>query len=186
MTIAIYCGASSGASSEYREASEQLGGFFAQQGIDIVYGGGQVGLMGAVANTALASGGKVYGIIPRALADRELAHGGLSRLEIVDDMHQRKARMAELADAFLALPGGAGTMEEIFEAWTWAQLGYHQKPCGLYNIGNYYQPLVDMVTHMTKEGFIRKEYAEMLFVCRQPQEVLKTIASYRPPSQKWS
>jgi uncharacterized protein (TIGR00730 family) len=141
--------------------------------------------MGSVADAALAAGGQVIGIIPRALAESEISHQGLSELHLVETMHERKARMAELADAFIALPGGAGTLEEIFEQWTWAQLGVHGKPCGFLNVKGYFDPLLEMICRMTAQQFMRPEYASMLVVETEPEQLLAQFAAYRPPMRKW-
>ena len=140
-SICVFCGASPGAQPVYRQAAENLGRHLAEQGLRLIYGGGAVGLMGVVADAALAAGGEVIGIIPQSLERAEIGHPGLTRLEVVDGMHARKARMAELSDAFIALPGGLGTLEELFEVWTWGQLGYHCKPLGLLDVGGFYSKL---------------------------------------------
>jgi len=145
-----------------------------------------VGLMGVVADAVLAGGREVYGVIPESLRDRELAHQGLTRLDVVSSMHERKALMADMADAFVALPGGPGTMDEIFEAWTWGQLGYHSKPCAFYNVDGYYNELLAFIRTMSGAGFLKPEYAEMVIVKDQPTELVSALENYQPPSRKWS
>ncbi len=186
MKIAIFCGSSSGESPAFVEATKILGRYLANNGVDLVYGGGKVGLMGAIADSFLESGGKVYGVIPEHLKDREIAHQGLIELKVVADMHERKSTMANMADAFVALPGGAGTLEEIFEAWTWAQLGHHSKPCAFYNVNGFYNPLIGMISTMSKAGFLKSEYAEMLIHTDNPKDLLSSIKTYKAPKQKWT
>ncbi|MDI1436009.1 TIGR00730 family Rossman fold protein [Polyangium sorediatum] len=153
--VAVYCGSSGGVGTHYLDAARAAGSFLAERGIDLVYGGGRVGMMGAVAEGALMKGGRVYGVIPEKLKARELAHEGLTELFIVDSMHARKTMMASMADAFVALPGGWGTLEEVFEVVTWSQLNYHKKPVGLLNVRGYYDHLVAFLDHAMTEGFIR-------------------------------
>ncbi len=186
MIIGIFCGSSAGNNAAYMAAAREVGQVLAQANIPIVYGGGRVGLMGAVADAALAHGGDVTGVMPRSLVEREIAHPGLTRLDVVQNMHERKARMAELATAFIALPGGAGTLEEIFEQWTWAQLGLHHKPCGFYNVEGYYNPLLEMTANMVKEGFLHQRYADMLPFSHCLSDLLQCFKQYRPPVSKWS
>ncbi|MDX1598888.1 MAG: TIGR00730 family Rossman fold protein [Marinobacter sp.] len=186
MKIAVYCGSRSGNDPVYADRVRELGAFFGSHGADIVFGGGHVGLMGIVADSVLASGGKVYGVIPEHLRDRELAHGGLTELYVVRDMHERKAKMAELADGFVALPGGIGTLEEIFEAWTWGQLGFHQKPCALFNVNGFYDPLLTMVSAMERAGFLKQEYIDMLIKSEDPETLLNQMRQYQPPREKWT
>ncbi|AOY89314.1 Rossman fold protein, TIGR00730 family [Marinobacter salinus] len=186
MKIAVYCGSRSGNDSLYADKARELGRFFGANGIDLVFGGGHVGLMGIVADSVLANGGKVYGVIPEHLRDRELAHSGLTELFVVKDMHERKARMAELADGFVALPGGIGTLEEIFEAWTWGQLGFHHKPCALYNIDGFYEPLLTMVRTMEAAGFVKQEYIDMLVLAETPEDLVNGFRTYVPPHEKWT
>ncbi|SFL90977.1 LOG family protein [Marinobacter zhejiangensis] len=186
MNVAVFCGSGFGHAPGYQQIAEAFGRHLASEGIDLVFGGGKVGLMGVVADAVLAGGGRAYGVIPESLRERELAHPGLTRLDVVADMHQRKARMNELADAFVALPGGPGTMDELFEAWTWAQLGYHQKPCALLNAYGYYDHLLGFVDHMVNEGFLAPRYAEMLIVEKEPEAVVKALRSYQAPASKWS
>lgn len=186
MKIAVFCGSSTGNNPTYRDEAKKLGEFFGNNGIDLVYGGGKVGLMGTIANAVLATGGKVIGVIPEYLKEKEIAHSGLTELFVVADMHKRKAKMASMADAFVALPGGAGTLEEIFEAWTWAQLGHHSKPCAFYNTNGYYQHLFAMITSMKDSDFLKAEYAEMLILADSPKELVHCIEIYKPPAEKWA
>jgi uncharacterized protein (TIGR00730 family) len=186
MRIAVFCGSSSGNNPDFISATKILGKYLADNNIDIVYGGGKVGLMGTIADSVLAHGGKVYGVIPEHLKEKEIAHQNLTELKVVADMHERKACMAEMADAFVALPGGAGTLEEIFEAWTWAQLGHHNKPCAFYNINNFYDQLIGMIDQMSTSGFLNAQYAEMLIHTNDPEELLTSIRSYQAPKQKWT
>lgn len=186
MKIAVFCGSSTGNNPCYINEAKKLGEFFGKNGIDLVYGGGKVGLMGVIANAVLANGGQVFGVIPEYLKEKEIAHAGLTELFVVKDMHERKAKMASMADAFVALPGGAGTLEEIFEAWTWALLGHHSKPCALYNTNGYYQHLLAMITNMKKSGFLSAEYSEMLILADTPKELVSCIETYQPPIKKWS
>jgi len=161
-SICVYCGSSSGALPEYTQAATITGQLLASQGITLVYGGGNVGLMGAVADAALDAGGRVTGVIPQSLLDRELAHGGLTELIVVESMHQRKLAMADLSDAFIALPGGFGTFEELCEILTWAQLGIHQKPCGLLNVAGYYDLLIAMFDHASQQQFLHNQHRQLL------------------------
>jgi uncharacterized protein (TIGR00730 family) len=184
--ICVFCGSSPGTRPAYLEAARTVGSTLARRGIGLVYGGGSVGLMGAVADAALAAGGEVTGVIPRALQLRELAHAGLTRLHVVTSMHERKARMADLADAFLALPGGMGTLEELSEILTWAQLGLHAKPCGLLDVRGYYRPLVAFFDHAVADGFLRPEHRRMVMVGDDVEALLASFAAYRPPAvERW-
>lgn len=186
MRIAVFCGSSSGRRPEFQQASTHLGRLLAQQGIGVVYGGASVGLMGAVATAAREAGGEVIGVLPQSLMDRELAHQGLSELHIVSSMHERKATMSELADAFLALPGGIGTFEELFEVWTWGVLGYHRKPCGLLNINGFYDGLISFLDHVVEDEFLRPVYRDMLLVESSPEAMLDAVRNYVPPAlPKW-
>ncbi|NVK34908.1 MAG: TIGR00730 family Rossman fold protein [Rhodobacteraceae bacterium] len=185
-SICVYCGSSSGNAPNYEEAATQTGRLLAEEGITLVYGGSKVGLMGAVADAALAAGGTVIGILPKALQEKELAHESLSELHIVSSMHERKALMAEKSDGFFALPGGAGTMEEIFEVWTWGQLGYHKKPCGFINTNGYYDHLLAFLDHQQKEGFMKLEMRTMVQAAETPKQLLELFRSYEPPAvAKW-
>ncbi|NIH82432.1 hypothetical protein FHX46_004962 [Amycolatopsis viridis] len=170
----------------YADAATGLGKLLAERGIGLVYGGASVGLMGAVAGGALAAGGEVIGVIPEHLKRVEIAHDRLSELVVTADMHERKAKMAEYADAFLALPGGAGTLEELAEVWTWAQLGLHGKPIGLVDVAGYYRPFRDFIDHMVAEKFLRPEHRDLVFVDEDPAALLDAFAAYRAPDvAKW-
>ncbi len=184
--IGVFCGSKSGASPAYLQAAQATGHALVQAGLTLVYGGGKVGLMGAVADATLAAGGEVIGVMPRSLVEKEIAHRGLSTLHVVETMHERKLKMAELSDGFLALPGGAGTLEELFEQWTWAQLGIHAKPCGLLNVEGYFDPLLQLTSRMTAEGFMAAEHAAMLVCETEPTVALTHFAAYRPPTPKWT
>jgi uncharacterized protein (TIGR00730 family) len=184
--ICIYCGSSTGNQPLYREMAEAMGALLARRGIGLVYGGGNVGLMGIVADAALAGGGEVIGVIPRSLADREIAHGGVTDLRVVDSMHTRKALMAELSDAFIAMPGGVGTFEEFFEAVTWTQLGVHRKPCGLLNVGGFYTPLAAFIDQAVTEGFIKPIHRAVIVVDDDPERLLNSLATIKLPDvPKW-
>jgi uncharacterized protein (TIGR00730 family) len=184
-SLCIFCGSSPGRDPIYLETAVATGQTLAKAGITVVYGGGKVGLMGAVADAALAAGGRVVGVIPRALVEREIGHTGLSQLHVVETMHERKTMMEQLSDGFIALPGGAGTLEELFEEWTWAQLGIHQKPCGLLNVKDYFAPLIAMVERTVAEGFTIAAYAEMLIIETKVEAMLSRFATYQPPPRKW-
>jgi uncharacterized protein (TIGR00730 family) len=184
--VCVFCGSNAGARSAYTEAAAEVGRAIAARGLSLVYGGAAVGLMGTLADAALAAGGKVIGVIPKALVEREIAHAGLTELHAVKSMHERKAMMADRSDAFLALPGGAGTLEEVFEAWTWAQLGHHQKPVGLLNVDGFFDDLIAFLDHQCRERFIRQEHRDMLIVESDPNRLLDRFAQYQPPVvEKW-
>ncbi|PVY76477.1 hypothetical protein C8D92_105230 [Tamilnaduibacter salinus] len=185
MNIAVFCGSSEGHDAVYRLEAERLGSWLAGAGVHLVFGGGRVGLMGAIADAVLAGGGEVTGVIPASLAEKEIAHEGLTDLKVVPDMHTRKATMAQLADAFIAMPGGAGTLEELFEVWTWAQLGYHGKACALFNVNGYYDPLLSFVEGMTDAGFLWPDHRDMLLVESDPASLVERIRTYRAPVGKW-
>lgn len=180
-TICVYCGSADGLSSVYLEAAYQMGQVLAQAGLNIVYGAGRTGLMGAVADGALQAGGQVTGVTPVLMNTPQLIHSGLTKLEVVENIHQRKARMSELADAFIALPGGYGTFEELFETLTWAQIGLHQKPIGLLNTNRYYDPLLALVQHALNQGFIYAEHRTLLVSAGEPQELLRLLRQYELP-----
>ncbi len=185
-SLCVFCGSNPGASPAYGEAAARLGRTLAGRGLTLVYGGGRVGLMGVAADAALAAGGKVTGVIPEALATRELAHGGLSDLQVVGSMHERKARMSELSDGFIALPGGIGTLEEWFEVWTWSQLGFQPKPCALLNVAGYYDHLLAFLDHMTAERFLTGVHRGMAIVDDDPERLLDRLAAWQPPqARKW-
>ena len=184
--VCVFCGSSSGHNPGFRRLAERLGRVLAGQGLGLVFGGGRVGLMGAVADAALAAGGEVIGVIPQALMDREIGHRGLTDLRIVGSMHERKALMAELADGFIALPGGIGTLEELFEIWTWAQLGLHAKPCGLLDGDGFFQPLVGFLDRLVLTGFVRPQHRSMLHCAESPEALLAAFAGYQAPLvAKW-
>ena len=179
--ICVFCGSSMGNRPAYAEAAAALGRLLAGRGLGLVYGGGNVGLMGVMADAALAAGGEVIGVIPEALMKWEVGHLDLTQLHVVGSMHERKARMAELADAFIALPGGIGTMEELFEVWTWAQLGLHPKPLGFLDAEGYYNHLHAFLDHMAAEGFLRDRHRAMVAVDDDPARLLDAFAAYAPP-----
>jgi hypothetical protein len=190
--VCVFCGASSGRNPRYAEAAYAFGGVLARRGLGLVYGGGRVGLMGAVADGALAAGGEAIGVIPRELVDRELAHSGLTELHVVGSLHERKAKMAELADAFVALPGGFGTLDELMEQLTWSQLGLHEKPVGLLDVEGYWRPLIELARHATEEGFVRGSDLAAIVVGEDAELVLRQLerltkvparrAKWAPPS----
>lgn len=177
----MFCGSTSGVRPIFRESAAAFASLLAQRGIAIVYGGGHVGLMGVLADAALAAGARVTGVIPKALADREVAHDGLTELHVVDTMHQRKAMMADLADAFVAMPGGFGTFEEFFEAVTWTQLGVHHKPCGLLNIDGYFDPLLAACDRALDEGFLLPRNRRLIVASTDGAELLHLLATLRIP-----
>ena len=173
--IAVYCGASFGASPVYAEAARAMGRALVEHNIALVYGGGNVGLMGTIADEVLRLGGEATGVIPRQLVERELAHAGLTRLFVVKDMHERKAMMADLAEGFIAMPGGFGTLEELFEMLTWSQLGIHRKPVGLLNANGFYDQLTAFAAHQQQEGFVREQHAAMIRVDADPDTLLAKL-----------
>ena len=182
----VFCGSSPGRNPAYVAAAAGLGTFLATRGFGLVYGGASIGLMGTVADAARAAGGEVIGIIPHALVELEVAHAGLSDLRVVGSMHERKALMAELSDAFIALPGGIGTLEELFEVWTWGQLGSHRKPCAVLNVAGYYDRLFGFLDFMTDEAFLRPLHRDMLLVADTPECLLDKLAGYQaPPETRW-
>jgi uncharacterized protein (TIGR00730 family) len=184
--ICVFSGSSNGRRPAYRTAATLLGQTLVSRGYELVYGGARVGLMGAVADAVLADGGHVIGVIPQALVEREVAHTGLPDLRVVSSMHERKALMSELSDGFIALPGGWGTIEELFEVLTWGQLGLHRKPCGLLNVEGYYDPLMAFLRHGFDEQFVRTAFERMLLVSDSPAALLDAFASFEPPAQaKW-
>ena len=185
-SICIFCGSAPGTSPAFMEEAVRTGALLAKSGITLIYGGGRVGLMGAVADAALAAGGKVVGVMPADLVNQEIAHTGLTELRVVNSMHERKWAMAELADGFLCLPGGPGTFEEIFEQWTWALLGFHAKPCGFVNIEGYYDPLRATIANMVSHGFVGEQYGEMLIYADTTEEALARFETYVPPPPKWT
>ncbi|MBD1918295.1 MULTISPECIES: TIGR00730 family Rossman fold protein [Cyanophyceae] len=185
-SICVYCGSNFGERGSYLEAAQSLGAEMAEHGITLVYGGGNVGLMGAVADSVLAAGGKVIGVIPQALVDKEVAHTGLSDLRVVSSMHERKSLMADLSDGFIALPGGLGTLEEFCEVATWTQLGFHKKACGLLNINNFYNSFLSFLDHATKEKFIRPEHRSIILAAENPVELIEKLSQFEVPTvHKW-
>jgi uncharacterized protein (TIGR00730 family) len=185
-SICVYCGSNFGGRQSYLEAAKSLGIALAKRDITLVYGGGNVGLMGAVADATLAAGGNVIGVIPQALVDKEIAHTGLSDLRVVGSMHERKFLMADLADAFIALPGGLGTLEEFCEVATWTQLGFHRKACGLLNIEGFYNGLLSFLNHATEEGFIRAEHRSIVLTGEDPAELIEKLSRFEvPTTHKW-
>jgi uncharacterized protein (TIGR00730 family) len=181
MRLCIFAGSSPGTNPNYLREAHKLGALLAQRKIGLVYGGASVGLMGAAADAALQAGGEVIGVIPRSLVAREVAHKNLPDLRIVNSMHERKATMAHLSDGFIAIPGGIGTLEELFEIWTWAQLGEHEKPCALLNTDNYYAPLLAFLDQVVGDGFLKPAHREMLLVDSDPQRLLDRMKVYVPP-----
>jgi uncharacterized protein (TIGR00730 family) len=184
--ICVFCGSNTGSKSIYAETAHNLGKLLAQNNIGLVYGGGRVGLMGILADSALGASGEVIGVIPKGLFAREVAHEGLTELRFVESMHQRKAMMEELADGFIALPGGYGTCEEFCEMVTWAQLGIHKKPCGILNIEGFYDSYLSFLDTAVQEGFLRMEHRKLIMEDEHPFELLSKMRNYRPPTlPKW-
>ncbi|WP_173980624.1 TIGR00730 family Rossman fold protein [Magnetospirillum sp. UT-4] len=179
--VCVFCGSSMGNRPDYAEAAAALGRLLAERELGLIYGGGNVGLMGVMANAALEAGGEVVGVIPEALMKFEVGHLDLTRLHVVGSMHERKALMADLADAFIALPGGIGTMEELFEVWTWGQLGLHPKPLGFLDVAGYYGQLHTFLDHMAAEGFLRERHRAMVAVESDPATLLARFQAYAPP-----
>lgn len=179
--ICVYCGASAGRNPAHAAAAQALGKALTQQQIALVYGGGRVGLMGILADAVMQAGGEVIGVIPKALMETEVGHQHISRLMVVKDMHERKAQMAAQADAFIALPGGLGTLEELFETLTWAQLGFHEKPIGLLNVDGFYDGLVDFIAHQVREGFVRPEQAQLLLQSREIPALIRQLQQFEMP-----
>jgi uncharacterized protein (TIGR00730 family) len=187
--VCVFCGASSGQRPAYAQAARGFGSAVAARGLGLVYGGGRVGLMGAVADGALGSGGEVVGVIPQALVERELAHGGLTELHVVGSLHERKALMADLADAFVALPGGFGTLDELMEQLTWSQLGLHAKPVGLLDVEGFWRPLIALARHATDEGFVRESDLGAIAVGDEPEALLdrlERLEREERPRPKWT
>jgi uncharacterized protein (TIGR00730 family) len=179
--VCVFCGSSRGSRPAYAEAARRLGAALARRGLGLVYGGGRVGLMGIVADAALAEGGRVVGVIPTPLARKEIAHHGLTELHVVPTMHDRKALMAEKSSGFITLPGGIGTLEEFFEIHTWAALGLHQKPIGILNVDGYFDPLLALLDHLAGERFVRSRYLDLLFVSDQPEAMATDLLNFSPP-----
>lgn len=185
--ICVYAGSNPGSDPAYANSARELARLLAARGIGLVYGGGRVGLMGVLADTVLDAGGDAIGVMPQALVDKEIGHTGLTELHVVGSMHERKALMADLSDAFVALPGGLGTLDELFEVYTWAQLGLHRKPCGLLNVEGYYQHLADFLDHAVGERFVRDEHRDMLIVEEDPATMLERLQRFDPATltPKW-
>ena len=184
--LCVFCGSSSGSRPIYAEAAAELGRELVKSGVTLVFGGGRVGLMGIVADSVLAAGGQAIGVMPRALVEKEIAHTSLTKLHVVESMHQRKALMADLADAFLLLPGGYGSWEEFLEVVTWLQLGIHRKPCALLNVAGYYDALLSQTSHARAEGFLHPAHKEMLIVEENPARLVGRLEDARIPSEtKW-
>ena len=184
--ICVFCGSSPGTDPKFMEEAVRCGTLIAQAGLTLVYGGGKVGLMGAVADAALAAGGQVQGVMPQDLVRAEIAHRGLTELHVVQSMHERKLKMADLSDGFLCLPGGPGTFEEIFEQWTWALLGIHAKPCGFVNVSGYYDLMRETIQKMADNGFIAQPYVDMLIYADGTAQALDAFRAYVAPPPKWS
>lgn len=187
MRFCVFCGSSVGARPAYAAAAQELGELMARRGIGLVFGGGRIGLMGTIADAVLAHGGEAIGVIPGGLMRREIGHPGVTKLHVVNTMHQRKALMADLSDAFIALPGGYGTLEEFAEIVTWSQLGIQRKPCALLNVEGYWDGLLALVDHAVREDFVRPENRQLILVGRNPAEVLDQITSWKPPmhAEEW-
>jgi uncharacterized protein (TIGR00730 family) len=184
--VCVFCGSSNGVADRYRHAATALGTELLRRRLGLVFGGGSVGLMGVLADTVLAGGGEVIGVIPDALATKELLHSGVRDMRRVRDMHRRKATMAELADAFIALPGGLGTFEELFEVLTWAQLGFHRKPIGILNVASYFDPFLHLFNHAITEGFIPSAHRALVFAETEPEALLDGLATHRLPEvRRW-
>ena len=185
--LCVFCGSSPGARPAYGEAAEELGRLLVERGIGLVYGGGKVGLMGRLADAVLGEGGEAIGVMPEALVAKEIGHPGLADLRVVGSMHERKALMADLADGFVALPGGLGTVEELFEVYTWAQLGLHRKPCALLDVEGYYAGIASFLTHAVEERFLREEHRAMLVVEPDPRTLIDRLAAFEPDAvqPKW-
>ena len=184
-SICVYCGSSPGKDPAFIAEAKRAGALIAERGLTLIYGGGRVGLMGQVADAALEAGGRVIGVMPADLVSQEIAHTGLSELVVVNSMHERKWKMAELGDAFLSLPGGPGTFEEFIEQWTWALLGFHAKPCGFANVNGYYEPWRATAQQMVDAGFVAQQYIDMLIYEPETAAVLDRFQSYVPPPPKW-
>jgi len=185
-TICVFCGSSGGLKPGYRAAATELGELLAAGGLTLIYGGGSTGLMGTVADATLGAGGEVIGVIPHALVAKEVSHSGLTKLHVVDSMHERKALMASLSDAFIALPGGFGTAEELCEILTWGQLGIHQKPVGLLNVEGFFDALLEWLDHSSREGFIRPEHRQLLLADTNPSRLIARMSAYEIPTvEKW-
>ncbi|MFN7313587.1 MAG: TIGR00730 family Rossman fold protein [Bacteroidota bacterium] len=184
--VAVYCGSAKGHSALYEQAAIDMVQALHQKGYGLVYGGGNVGIMGIIADEMLRLGGEVIGVIPRQLMEKEVGHTGITAQHVVENMHERKAKMFQLADACIALPGGIGTMEELFEAYTWSQLGFHDKPCGVLNVNGFYEPLNKLLQHMVDQGFLKQEFKNMLLFANTPNELLQALENFTfPKTLKW-
>jgi uncharacterized protein (TIGR00730 family) len=185
--VCVFCGSSPGARPAYADAAEEFGRLLVAEGIGLVYGGGKVGLMGRLADAVLAEGGEAIGVMPEALVAKEIGHRGLTDLRVVGSMHERKALMADLSDAFVALPGGLGTVEELFEVYTWSQLGLHAKPCALLDVEGYYEGIASFLSHAVAERFVREDHRQMLIVEREPRAMLERLRRFEPAAvaPKW-
>jgi uncharacterized protein (TIGR00730 family) len=184
--ICVFCGSNAGTRPEYPDAAREMGSLLVQRGIGLVYGGGRVGLMGIIADQVIADGGEVIGVIPADLDKKEIAHQGLTELHVVSSMHERKAKMAKLSDGFIALPGGFGTYEEFCEVLTWSQLGFQKKPCALYNVAGFYDPLLALFDHAVAEGFVRPQHRQLVLQGTSAADVIDRLAEYTPPTEgKW-
>jgi uncharacterized protein (TIGR00730 family) len=185
--LCVFCGSSKGAKQEYIDAARELAALFSQSDIELVYGGAVVGMMGALADAVLANGGRVVGVMPKFILEKEIAHEDITELHIVNSMHERKALMAELADGFIILPGGIGSVEEFFEIVTWSQLGIHSKPFGILNVNGYYDLMLKFIDHMVNEGFLNSLYRDNIIVEKSPEKLLEALSNYkRPAVEKWS
>jgi uncharacterized protein (TIGR00730 family) len=184
--IAVYCGSSKGIHPHYEQAAIALVHVLFNKGIGLVYGGGNVGIMGIIADEMIRLGGEVIGVIPRSLMDKEVGHTGITQQIVVENMHQRKAKMFELSDACIALPGGIGTMEELFEAFTWSQLGFHHKPCGVLNVSGFYEPLHNLLQHMVDHQFLKQEFKDMLIFNDDAEQLINQLENFKfPQVLKW-
>ena len=184
--ISVYCGSSPGLKPEYAEAARQLGRALAGRGITLVYGGGRTGLMGTIADAALAQGGRVIGVIPADIAEHEIQHNGLTELHVVSSMHERKMLMTKLSDAMIAMPGGLGTLEELFEVWTWAQLGFHTKPCGLLNVEAYFDQMLAFLDNAVSQRFVKQTHRDFLYTDTDPVALVERMQAYKPAAaDKW-
>lgn len=186
-TVCVYCGSSDKMDPAYLQAADAMGRSIAGRNLDVVFGGGGTGMMGALADGALASGGRVIGVIPEIFNTPELLHAGLEELHVVGTMHARKAMMADLADAFVALPGGFGTLEELFEMLTWMQIGLHTKPIGILNVRSYFEPLISLIQHAEEQGFIYREHRDMILVSERPEELISQLETFEIPAglERW-
>jgi uncharacterized protein (TIGR00730 family) len=184
--VCVYCGSSPGARDHYQLAAKQLANELVHRDMELIYGGASVGIMGTLADAVLDAGGNATGVMPRALVEKEIAHPNLTHLHVVESMHERKALMETLADGFIALPGGLGTLEEMFEMLTWGQLGYHEKPCGFLNIENYYRSLAVFLDNLVQEQFLKTVHRSMILMANEPKALLNAMQDYRPPKiKKW-